>query len=275
MIGIEVGCASCWRRVTSLALSVARWVHKSAMATFSEAPLSFRTAGFPRSGWKSWSFDSEPSHPQPRVKRWYPCAPTHTVCSPLRAISYVGLSRLRVRSRLPWHHQVPRVPLPDIGVTFYQGGRSRLLRGHDSSFIAPMDSCADPDRLFCFGLCLVAGVFECCYHPLLPAGPSRRYLCESFPWLPGPLSRRYLAISDGRPYRDRQSSRSSGTVLNVTIRLIFAPDSTEMENSSKPRNFAREHNVLEPMTCPRSLQCLNVFRLLGCVTFLCCGIASG
>src|SRR5262249_31916804 len=64
MVGIELGCACCRRRVTILALSVARWVHNSAMATFSEAPLSCRTAGFPRSGWKSWPFDGEPSHPR-------------------------------------------------------------------------------------------------------------------------------------------------------------------------------------------------------------------
>ena len=42
LVGIELGCACCRRRVTSLALSVARWVRNSAMATFSEAPLSGR-----------------------------------------------------------------------------------------------------------------------------------------------------------------------------------------------------------------------------------------
>src|SRR5215469_1938607 len=40
MVGIELGRAHCRRRVTSLTVSVARWVHDSAMATFSEAPLS-------------------------------------------------------------------------------------------------------------------------------------------------------------------------------------------------------------------------------------------
>src|SRR5262249_9356772 len=64
LVGIEVGRVCCRQRVTSLALSVARWVHNSAMATFSEAPLSCRTAGFPRSGWKSWPVEGEPSHPQ-------------------------------------------------------------------------------------------------------------------------------------------------------------------------------------------------------------------
>ena len=31
-----------------------------------------------------------------------------------------------------------------------------------------------------FGYCLVPGVLAGCYQPLLPAGSSRRYLCESF-----------------------------------------------------------------------------------------------
>jgi hypothetical protein len=39
MIGIELGRVCFRQRVTNLALSVARWVHNSAMATFSEAPL--------------------------------------------------------------------------------------------------------------------------------------------------------------------------------------------------------------------------------------------
>jgi hypothetical protein len=37
-----------------------------------------------------------------------------------------------------------------------------------------------------FSLSLVRGVSAGCYQPLLPAGPSRRYLCESFPGCLGP-----------------------------------------------------------------------------------------
>jgi hypothetical protein len=37
-----------------------------------------------------------------------------------------------------------------------------------------------------FGLSLVRGVSAGCYQPLLPTGPSRRYLCESFPGCQGP-----------------------------------------------------------------------------------------
>ena len=40
--------------------------------------------------------------------------------------------------------------------------------------------------LLSFGLSLVRGVSAGCYQPLLPAGPSRRYLCESFPACLGP-----------------------------------------------------------------------------------------
>ena len=39
MVGIELGRVCFRRRVPTLTLSVARWVHNSAMATFSEAPL--------------------------------------------------------------------------------------------------------------------------------------------------------------------------------------------------------------------------------------------
>jgi hypothetical protein len=38
IVGIELGRVCCRRRVTTLTLSVARWVHSSAMVTFSEAP---------------------------------------------------------------------------------------------------------------------------------------------------------------------------------------------------------------------------------------------
>ena len=39
VVGIELGRVCFRRRVTTLTLSVARWVRNSAMATFSEAPL--------------------------------------------------------------------------------------------------------------------------------------------------------------------------------------------------------------------------------------------
>ena len=61
MIGIELGRVCFRQRVTRLALSVARWVHNSALATFSEAPYNAGRAEFPRSGLKSWPLVCVPS----------------------------------------------------------------------------------------------------------------------------------------------------------------------------------------------------------------------
>ena len=42
------------------------------------------------------------------------------------------------------NHQVPRVPLPDVGITFIRESSNRLFRGHYSPFIAHTDSFANP-----------------------------------------------------------------------------------------------------------------------------------
>ncbi len=52
-----------------------------------------------------------------------------------------------------------------------------LLPGHGSYRLIRQSR----STLLSFGLSLVRGVSAGCYQPLLPAGPSRRYLCESFP----------------------------------------------------------------------------------------------
>src|SRR5260370_23513759 len=57
-----------------------------------------------------------------------------------------------------------------------------LLPGHVSYRLIRRSRSALPY----FGLSLVRGVSAGCYQPLLPAGPSRRYLCESFPGCLGP-----------------------------------------------------------------------------------------
>ena len=46
--------------------------------------------------------------------------------------------------------------------------------------------CRSRSALLSFGLSLVRGVSAGCYQPLLPVGPSRRYLCESFLGCLGP-----------------------------------------------------------------------------------------
>ena len=57
-----------------------------------------------------------------------------------------------------------------------------LLPGHGSYGLIRQSRSALPY----FGLSLVRGVSAGCYQPLLPAGLSRRYFCESFPGCLGP-----------------------------------------------------------------------------------------
>src|SRR5215469_11643509 len=115
------------------------------------------------------------------------------VCSLLRAISYVGLPRHCVRAPLgPWHHQVPRVPLPDIGVTFIR-----------ETCIASCEDITPRSWLLRTNAPIPLG------SPLLRPKPRARSLCRLLPapaaggtiptlslrilpWVPGPLSRRYV-----------------------------------------------------------------------------------
>ena len=72
--------------------------------------------------------------------------------------------------------------------------------------------------LLSFGLSLVRGVSAGCYQPLLPAGqagPSRRYLCESFP---GPLPRRFRGVR--LPVSSSTSSALPRTLSRSASRLF-------------------------------------------------------
>ena len=60
-------------------------------------------------------------------------------------------------------------------------GVSHPVRGHYPSFIAPTSSCARPNSSPWLRLSLFHGVFAGCRQSLLQDGPSRRYLCASFP----------------------------------------------------------------------------------------------
>ena len=157
------------------------------MATFSEAPLSCRTAEFPRSGWKSWPFVGEPSHPQRRLS-----AGSHTPRHAWFTRHFVPSPTSAVPSSVSGHradHGTTKYPeslclisaLPLSGRRESPPART-LLPGHGSYGLMRRSRSA----LLCFGLSLVRGVSAGCYQPLLPAGPSRRYLCESFPGCLGP-----------------------------------------------------------------------------------------
>src|SRR5215471_15654340 len=141
-----------------------------------------RTAEFLRSGWKSWPVDGEPSHP-----RRGSSAGTHTpqhawfahFFVPFPTSAYPGTVSER---RLD--HGTTKYPesLCLISALPLSGRRASppagtLLPGLGSYGLMRRSRAA----LLSFGLSLVRGVSAVCNQPLLLAGPSRRYLCESFP----------------------------------------------------------------------------------------------
>lgn len=69
-----------------------------------------------------------------------------------------------------------------------KGDVPRLLGRRYPAFFAPMDSCARPLPSFRLWLSLLRKVFAGCCQPLLRKGPSRRYLCRSFPTCLDPYS---------------------------------------------------------------------------------------
>src|SRR5215470_5914337 len=97
-------------------------------------------------------------------------------------------SRARARRR---NHQVPRVPLPDVGITVIREPCHRLFRGHYSPFLAPTDSFANPGWLsFPSVFRLVAGVFAGCYQPRLRTRIFPTLFLRICPVLPEPVPRR-------------------------------------------------------------------------------------
>ena len=159
------------------------------LPTFPQAPLRSRTARFPRSGsdlgYPSWAFpvsrrSLSPDMRAPR-RRWF--APDLVPAA--RAVE----SRLSVREP-PKNRdrQAPRAPLPRVGVTSSRKACTAFWKG-----VAPSSSLVRthaPDLLPSARLRhrLARPVFAGCRQPLLGTGPSRRYLCQSFPTCLDPYS---------------------------------------------------------------------------------------
>jgi len=162
--------------------SVSRWssVRLPIATTFPQAPLRSRTVGFPQSGsdlgFPSWAFpesrrSSSTDIHTPR-QRWF----THK----LVLASSAACSRHCVRAP-HWDRQVPRAPLLHGGVTAVQETSSisswnvtptsSLLRAHAPDPLPSLRLRHSPAHR----------VFAGCCQPLLGTGPSRRYLCQSFP----------------------------------------------------------------------------------------------
>jgi len=94
----------------------------------------------------------------------------------------------------------------------------------DSAFIAPTGSCANPKPPPRLGITLAHGVFTGCYQPLLGVGPSRHYLCESFPTCLDPYPggpqgafTRFFPQGIGLP------RSCSGSALHIILDSHFSP----------------------------------------------------
>ena len=86
---------------------------------------------------------------------------------------------------------MPRVPLPDVGITVIREPCHRLFRGHYSPFLAPTDSFANPRWLsFPSVFRLVEGVFAGCYQPRLRTRIFPTLFLRICPVLPEPVPRR-------------------------------------------------------------------------------------
>ena len=87
----------------------------------------------------------------------------------------------------PYHVRVllelPSAQSPFARARCYHARRGLLnpVSRCDPAGIAPTDSCANPPPSSCLGATLGHQVFAGCCQPLLGGGPSRRYLCTSFP----------------------------------------------------------------------------------------------
>ena len=119
--------------------------------------------------------------------------------------------RLCVRGP-PWNAQVPRAPLPNAGFPTL-GSCHASPRKALPFVIARTGSCAEPIPFPSLWSNLVLLIFAGCYRPLLAIGPSRRYLCESFPRCLGPYHDGlqvaltcYFPCSIGLPQKEHTSA---------------------------------------------------------------------
>jgi hypothetical protein len=117
-----------------------------------------------------------------RLKRWFVYASTSVVCPQPRSTSCVGLwPVLCPAPALPMEPPSVQSPFAQCRISLHWGDVARLLRGRYSSVFARTDSCANPAWLSSTSaLASLEESLQVATSPLLPPGPSRRYLCESF-----------------------------------------------------------------------------------------------
>jgi len=117
-----------------------------------------------------------------RLKRWFVYASSSVVCPQPRSTSCVGLwPVLCPATALPMEPPSVQSPFAQCRNSRHWGDVPRLLRGRYSSVFARTDSCANPAWLSSTSaLASLEESLQVATSPLLPPGPSRRYLCESF-----------------------------------------------------------------------------------------------
>jgi len=101
---------------------------------------------------------------------WFACRHRLSFVAPVSTLS-------------PKPHENPpstQSPFARLGCYPPRRGIAHRVSGRYPTFIAPTGSCARPKGSYRLRLPLIQQVFAGCHHSLLPDGPSRRYLCESF-----------------------------------------------------------------------------------------------
>lgn len=116
-------------------------------------------------------------------------------------------------------------PFAPSGCYPSRDGVSRHLGKRYPSFLAPMGSCADPYSSCWLWFSLGQQVFAVCCQSLLGEGPSRRYLCESFPACLDPYPgcscgafARFFPQDFGLPYVVTRSALSIYSVQRLSAR---------------------------------------------------------
>jgi len=154
LVGIDLARAHGRWGVTSPALSIARWGHISTVATFHEAPLRSRTAGFPGSG-SGLGPARHLSGSGLLPSRWSLSGDTHPlhsgeICSRPRPNARAALTQLCV-----WGHTSKSRP-PSTQSPFARRLVGASSRNAWESVTSPssliMDSCARPCSSRCLGL---------------------------------------------------------------------------------------------------------------------------
>lgn len=137
----------------------------------------------------------------------------------------------------------------------------RGLLGHVSrhypAFIAHTGSCARPKRSARLRSPLLRTIFAGCRHSLLRVGPSRRYLCESFPGCldpyPGASSGALTHFFPEDNGLRRRGSGSAHTIFRTTtsVRTLISglQSFANVQASGFARHPGRSHRGLTPGSC--------------------------